>query len=226
MSDFSRNTVVQLVKAFGFTTHAQLAQLAMLFNCEHILGDGGIEKKETRLMQYLIDNPELQGPSGSSLILELTEHLFKERRQNDWNQPEPAEKFPDLVNALRQDGYGVSDFRVHAMLPEVVPVARAKDELILLLEQYSFDTAKGHLEQAIDAHTRGDWAAANAQLRAFVEELFDRIGDELSGGATSALNSSHARREWLATCAPPFFDPALNCPVLSRCLHIEGGWVS
>ena len=60
------------------------------------------------------------------------------------------------------------------------------------------------------AHTRSDWAAANAQLRSFVEELFDRIAERLSGGQTTGLLSSHARREWLATCTPPFFDAALN----------------
>lgn len=55
-----------------------------------------------------------------------------------------------------------------------------------------------------------DWAAANAQLRSFVEELFDRIAEHLSDGKSEDLKTSHARRVWLAKSTPPFFDPELN----------------
>jgi hypothetical protein len=210
MADFSRNTIVQLIRAFRFATHAELSQVAMLFSLEDALGPGGLDPKATRLMEYLIKNPDLVGPSGGPIVLELGEYLFKERCQDRWGQPDPAEQFPDLVNALRQDGYEVAEFKLHARLPAAVPLADSKDGITLRLEQHSFDTAKGHLVQAIDAHTRGDWAAANGQLRAFVEELFDRMAEELSGGGTSGLGTSHARREWLATCDPPFLDPDLN----------------
>ena len=36
-------------------------------------------------------------------------------------------------------------------------------------------TPLGHLDQAVEAHTRGDWAACNSQLRTFLESLFDDI---------------------------------------------------
>ena len=210
MPRFSANTVVQLIRAFRFATHAQLEQLALVFGFDEVLGGEGLEKRQTRLIRHLVQEPDLKGPNGSSIILELTEHLFTERCGDYGNAGGPAELFPDLVRALSQDSYGVRDLKLHAMLPEAVPMAKRRDELFSLLDKHAFGTARGHLQQAIDAHTRGDWAAANAQLRSFVEELFDRIADALGGGRAAGVNTSHARREFLATTVPPLFDPDLN----------------
>jgi hypothetical protein len=210
MASLSPNTVVQLVRAFCFKTHAQLHQFALKFGLVGILGDGGIEKKETHLMEHLVANPDLRGPRGGMLVLELIEEVIEQRCKNQWIATEPEQAFPGLVNALKQDGYQIVDHELRASLPDAAPVAEIENELVRLLEKHGLTTAKGHLHQAIAAHTRGDWAAANAQLRSFVEELFDRIAEGISGGQSAGLPSSHARREWLATCAPPFLDPSLN----------------
>lgn len=114
------------------------------------------------------------------------------------------------MNALKHDGYTVDGLKVRSVLPESVPVAQQEDEVTHLLRKHAFTTALGHLEQAIAAHTRGDWAAANGQLRSFAEELFDRIAHELSQGSTAALPTSHAHREWLANRSPTFFETQLN----------------
>jgi hypothetical protein len=201
---FSRNTIIELVRAFGFRTHAGLQQVALQFGLEEALGGGGIEPKETSLMQYLIQNGGLKGPRGSSLVLEFTEFLFEQRcGPTAWPLKTPEEAFPRLVNALKQDGYAVDGLTLRSVLPEAVPVAQQEDELTYLLKKHALPTALGHLEQ-------GDWAAANGQLRSFVEELFDRIAHELSGGSTAALPTSHARREWLANSSPAFLETLLN----------------
>ena len=211
MVRFSRSTIIELIRAFDFQTRALLKQVALQFDLEQVLGEGGIEKKETNLMEYLIQNPELKGPKGSSLILELAEFLFEQRcGKGRGYDKTPAETFPNLVNALKHNGYAVDGLKLRSVLSESVPVAQQEDEVTHLLRKHGFTTALGHLEQAIAAHTRGDWAAANSQLRSFVEEIFDRIAHELSGGSTATLPISHARREWLASCSPPFFETALN----------------
>ena len=211
MMRFSRATIIELVRAFDFRTHAGLQQIALQFGLEEVLGGGGIEPKETNLMEYLIQNPESKGPGGSSLVLELTEFLFQQRCGPQSLHPRtPAEAFPKLINGLEQNGYAVDGLKLRSILPETVPVAQQEDELTHLLKKYAFTTALGHLEQAIAAHTRGEWAAANSQLRSFVEELFDRIAHELSGGSTAALITSHARREWLANHSPAFLETSLN----------------
>jgi hypothetical protein len=211
MMRFSRNTIIELIRAFDFRTHASLQQVALQFGLEDALGGEGIAKKETRLMEYLIRNPELSGPQGDSLIFELIEFLFEQRcGVESWRNEDPETAFPSLLNALRHDGYTVDGLKLRSVLPESVPVAQEEDELRCLLRKYGFTTTHGHLEQAIAAHTRGDWASANSQLRSFIEALFDGIAQQLSEGSTEALKSSHARREWLAKCTPAFFDSALN----------------
>ena len=50
----------------------------------------------------------------------------------------------------------------------------------------------GHLDQAIYAHARGDWAAANRQIRSFLAGLFSdvahHIKPQLKGQSPSAEN--------------------------------------
>lgn len=206
---FSPPTIVELINAFMFNTHAALEQVAMRFGLIGTLGGGGVVPRETRLMQHIVENPDLVGPGGGPLVLELAEYLFQQTCSEDADSP-PEERFPVLVNALRQDGYVIADLRLIAELPDEVPLPEIRDELTRLLETEGFDTARGHFQQAIAAHARGDWAAANGQLRSFVEDMFDQIAGILSQGAADALPTSHARREWLATCNPPFFLTDLN----------------
>lgn len=209
--DFSPRTVLAAVEAFGFNTNAQVENLALEYGLADILGNGGIAKKESRLARYLVEHPELTGYGGTSLVHELIERAIEARCRQAWRDPQdPAEVLPALVHSLKQDGFVIEDGELVRLLPEVVPVAAAQDELTQLLHKHGFETAIGHLDQVLSAHARGDWAAANGQLRTFVEELFNRIADHLSDGTTQGLATSHARREWLATCDPPFLVPEMN----------------
>lgn len=211
MSDFSPRTVLAAVEAFSFSTNAQIENLAWKYDLVDALGDGGIAKKESRLARHLVENPDLKGYAGSSLVYELIERVITERCKSSWGDPlDAAEVVPKLIRSFRQDGFEVRDGKLVRIVPDAVPVAAAQDELARLLQEHEFLTAIGHLDQAIAANARGDWAAANGQIRTFVEEFFDRIAEGLSGGETNALATSHARRQWLATCDPPFFDSALN----------------
>ena len=69
---------------------------------------------------------------------------------------------------------------LRAALPEEIQLPQTDDEIHELLKQFQFATPLGHLDQAIEAHTRGDWAAANGQLRTFLESLFDDIARKVS----------------------------------------------
>ena len=66
-----------------------------------------------------------------------------------------------------------------------------------LLKHFGFSGWLGHLGQGIEAHARGDWAAANAQFRTFLEGLFDAIAFH-EGADKSAQPTSENRRAWLA----------------------------
>jgi hypothetical protein len=208
---FSKNTILELVDAFNFTTHDQVWNIITRFDLDSVVGGGSISNKEVALKSYLIGNPDLKGPGGSALVLELIEFLFDRACGNALHPKDPQEVFPRLVHALKQDGYTVDGLKLKTLLPEVTPIAQEEDQMMHLLSTHSFTTAGGHFKEAIAAHTRGEWAACNGQLRPFVEDLLDQIANKLSEGKTLGLPSSHARREWLAAgCVPPFLDPSLN----------------
>jgi hypothetical protein len=117
-----------------------------------------------------------------------------------------------FLRGLALDGYTVTWDEnppkpvLRASLPAEVDLPAADDELHQLLRQANFSTSWGHLDQAIDAHTRGDWAAANSQIRTFLEGLLNEISSSLDPQARSSENHraylaargflSKARNEW------------------------------
>jgi hypothetical protein len=84
------------------------------------------------------------------------------------------------------------------ILPADIGLPTTESELTRLLDRHAFDTAKGHLEQALENHARGNWAAANGQLRTFFDALLDTIAERLDTTATN-LPTGHARRSKLAS---------------------------
>jgi hypothetical protein len=109
-----------------------------------------------------------------------------------------------FLRGLARDGFVVEfDDRkrnptLRAALPEEIDLPETDDEVHELLKLYQFVTPKGHLDQAIEAHTRGDWAACNAQLRTFLESLFDQLAHAVDAGRAAQLPSSENRRAMLA----------------------------
>lgn len=65
-----------------------------------------------------------------------------------------------------------------------------------LLDRYNFAAPRGHLDQGIVAHARGGWAAANAQLRTFIESLYNSISTRLAAGAGFRLKGFSGRYGW------------------------------
>ena len=108
-----------------------------------------------------------------------------------------------LVRGLARDGYvveigeGRNEHRLRMALPEEIALPETDDEVRQLLTRLDFGTSAGHLDQAIEAHTRGDWAAANAQLRTFVEDLFDAIANSVDAAAAANAGSAANRRDML-----------------------------
>lgn len=109
-----------------------------------------------------------------------------------------------FLRGLALDGYtpywdehtGMASLR--AALPEDVDLPDADDEVHQLLKQFEFSISLGHLDQAIEAHTRGDWAAANSQTRTFLEGLLNEIAQHIDPQKTAGLSSSENRRSLLA----------------------------
>ena len=99
--------------------------------------------------------------------------------------------------ALELDGFMVSGNTLHRALPLDVGLPAAQSEVDRLLDKHGLTTPKGHLKQALDAHGRGDWAAANSQIRAFFDALLDDVVGKLDASAAT-LSSGQPRRAKLA----------------------------
>ncbi len=198
---FSRTTIIKLVNALNWQTHAEVEKFALEFALEDKLSGSYINEKQATIMRYLIQNPEATAPNGTPLVQAIIEHLISRLP----GYPNPAERFPELVNALDHDGYILDKMGLRRTLPNQLPIAAQENELIDILVKFKFNVAKGHYEQAIAAHARGDWAAANAQLRSFVEELFNKIAETI---APASYSTSHERRVALSKAG--FFKTELN----------------
>ena len=109
-----------------------------------------------------------------------------------------------FVRALQRAGYAIEGGQFRHTLPEAIDLPAADDEVHALLNRYNLTTPLGHLDQAIDSHGRSNWAAANGQIRSFLESLLDEITYLLVPNPPRGQNQGEARRNALANLQPPF----------------------
>jgi hypothetical protein len=154
-----------------------------------------VQKKCATLARIVTSHPDtpldtLEGCAslGEAVVREAVAIVRPESR---W---EPQAKF---VQALAKDGYSLTwNADGGAVLTPALPIelgAETDDEVHQLLTAYGFETSRGHLDQALNAHVRGDWAAANAQLRTFMEGLLDDIAGTWRPTEATGLTSENRR---------------------------------
>lgn len=207
---FSRATIIEALRSLeGWTTN-EFDRYLLRFSLEDVIpaSMGSKPTRINRLIEYFISNPHQNGPGGSNIILETIEFILKKHSSGLSTAP-LTHSFPALSHSLNLDGYSINDDgTLKTIVPVSLPMAPKQTVVEQLLTTHDFTVADGHLKQALKAHTRGDWAAANSQMRVFVESLFDHFADRLL--AAPLPPSSHLRKEKLAGLNPPFIDPTLN----------------
>lgn len=195
---FSRVTLVAATEVLGLHSQATFDQMVIRLELEsEISADTrtSIQKKCALLARIVAQRPNnvvetLEGPVplGDAVVREA---VAVARRDYSW---EPQDRF---LQALAKDGYSLSwgsDGRTE--LRPALPIqlgSHTDDEVHQLLREYGFATACGHLDQALDAHIRGNWAATNAQLRTFMESLLDDIATTLRPSEATTLTSENRR---------------------------------
>lgn len=212
------------VLAKFYRTNDSIEALVFGWGCDGIAGNGYMSSKFLSIVRAATgdDAPRARTAAGDmSLARAFIEEAL--RAPEAYRQSEPWVK---LIAGLRFDGFEVVAERatdprgghdifdnprefqtlvLRRMLPEDLPgldFREAESEVITLLRKHNLTVARGHLEQATSAFQRGDWAAANAQLRTFYQDLLDRIAVKL--GCEEA-RSDDAKRAYLATeSAGPF----------------------
>ena len=222
MSEFNRMTIVAAAEVIAdFNSHSDMevrevewgitgqcngsskaARVASLANIAiqeqiEVMTEDGLASLSRALVEAAIGAPEHKraGQSWKKLLaglrfdgFELVETESEIESDSLW-QSERTEMSLKLVRMLPSD------------VPEL-DFREAEDEISLLMDQHGFIVAKGHLQQAISAFSRGEWSSANGELRNFFESYLNEVADRL-GYAGNA--DSKAKRDFLGSgLEPPF----------------------
>lgn len=208
-SHFSRRTILSAIDLLNRLTHAKLTRFLLDLGPDvagEIGEQGSVEARLNKLIWYVAHFPSHCLDDGRSIynaIIDKAVEMLPE--QSPWSEPRPDEAA--FLRGLERDGFTVTDSQLRRAMPAELQLPQAESEIERLLSKYDLTTAKGHLDQARDAHARGDWAAANAQTRTFIEALCDSIAEKIDP-AGGQLPSGHARREKLAQLG--FLSAGLN----------------
>lgn len=208
---FSRKTIVGAAWAIHPETHSEFNQLMLLWGLEGIAGRGPyLNDRTVDLATFAMKNPDVTTEEGVPIYQALVELAVSKCFRFVDGSPygEPSEwvstgRGEEFLHCLERDGYVVHDGKLRRSLPKTINLPAADDEVHLLLDQLGLGTCKVHLDEAIDNHARGQWPAANAQLRTFIQALFDDLATVIDPAASSKT-AGEARRQHLANLDPPF----------------------
>ena len=216
MPQFTRRTILAATDLIADFGHSGVNRFVLQYGLENAGIEGNLRDRANAVARHLLNAPDQLDDDGRNLtdtiVTDLVERAIaqcSERYSHTFDHTRFREEFPALHRGLERDGFTVEDGALRRALPETLDLPQADDEVHALLDSFHFVTPKGHLDQAIGAHARGDWAAANAQIRPFIESLFDEIAGRLMSGAILPA-PGHQRRQALAQMNPPFFLAALN----------------
>ncbi|HTR34990.1 MAG TPA: hypothetical protein VMH80_03760 [Bryobacteraceae bacterium] len=216
MAQFTRRTILAATDTMANWGHTNIDRFLLEHALEEAVRGNSRADRANALGRYLIGNPETLNEDGANLADAVVGELVEEAIRHcvdgyprEFSFEVFRERYPALHRGLERDGFTVEDGTLRRALPEALDLPRADDEVHALLDRYGFAVSRGHLDQGIAAHARGDWAAANAQFRPFIESLFDAIAERLAAGA-ALPPPGNQRRIWLANRNPPFFLADLN----------------
>lgn len=210
MASFSRKTILAVTDILSGWSHSSLDRFLLEHGLEEAqLSGGSREARANGIARYLLGNPDATEEDGRNLVDAVVDEVVQSALSNcrgysGFDYQIFQQRYSALARGLERDGFSVEDGRLRRALPASLDLPAADDEVHALLEAYAFAVAAGHLDQAITAHSRGDWAAANAQLRSFIESLLDEIAERLAGNVSGLPPAGHQRRQWLAGSNPPF----------------------
>jgi hypothetical protein len=175
MPIYSRKTILKATDILASSDHGDFDRFLLEHDLEGRIGGGSVRDRANSFARYLLEHPddEEDGRNLTDLIVDgLIDGAIRNCLQyGQFNHATFYERYANLNRALERDGFTVEDGRIRRTLPQALDLPRADDEVHTLLQHYGFAVPVGHLDQAITAHGRGEWAGANGQLRTFAEQI-------------------------------------------------------
>lgn len=204
---FSRLTIIAAANVLTGLGHSRFDNLMLQLDVSAPGHD--LQTKATNLASFALDNPDRQTDDGRNLSDAI---VYEAASLMGHRVSEPEYLLEDqkaLLHNLERDGFGFTeDGELRRILPEVLDLPATDNEVHQLLDHFGFNTPRGHLDQAIAAHSRGEWAGANSQMRSFMEGLFDEIANIVDPANAGSAATGHARRQLLARAG--FLSESLN----------------
>jgi len=180
----SKRTLLEIIEIVENWTVAEVDRMLLTFEIEIPRNPKGENiskaKKANVLLDFLYSN-EHKGPFTDNAQVDSVQYILEkyERKETIFFEKDFIKSHHRLYNSLKRDGYTINNATLVSLLPEELIEANVENELFRLLKRYSFNTAMGHLEQAIENHSNGNWAGANGQFRTFTESLLISISNHL-----------------------------------------------
>lgn len=222
---FSRATLIDIFTLFSVQSTSTLDKFFYKYGIdEYTKYETSKERKVLAAVNYLVDNPNAKGILGGGMSFEMVEDILNLFVVNEYHYDENTGEFrdfPKLKRLLLRDGFEIRESQLVRMVDSTIDYIENESLLLKLLGKYKFQTAKGHYEQAVNAFTRGDWAACNAQIRTFVEELLWRIAEDITG---NKFSDSHSARSSLSQSSPKLFYPEFNEWLFNGQGYFEAFW--
>jgi hypothetical protein len=216
MVQYSRKTILAATDLLENAGHSRITRFLLEHGLEGHVHGPSMRDRATGVARYLLEDPDRLNEDGENLTDAVVNDLIGEliqryTRYGEFDYEGFSAHNGALNRGLARDGFTVEGGRLRRTLPQQIDLPRADDEVHALLDQFGFEVPRGHLNQAIAAHARGDWAAANAQLRAFIEGLFDSIAQAIANHLGEPVpQTGNQSRIWLAQSNPPFMSGQLN----------------
>lgn len=212
---FSRRSVLAAIQVLESLTQAQLSRFLHELGPEfsqRVAGDSNSKKKRLNVLLDIYDENPICAVDGNHTIQDaIVEQAAALVRDDLASWDDGALQWAidqrEFCRRLETDGFVVTEGQLRATFPEDVELPEAHDELRRLLVKHNLVIASGHLEQALEAHAKGNWASANGQIRAFFDALLDGICERLDP-STKSMGSGQPRRTQLAS--QRFFSRELN----------------
>jgi hypothetical protein len=222
MSDFNSMTLMAAGEMIAeMSTQTAFSSLTLGWGVDEFCGSGSVASKAIEMVRFARSSmggrsvPTVNG--NCDLSRAMIEHAITASEQSKRNKPDVWLR---LLAGLKMDGFTLVEEEVpdpmgrssifddaprvitqtvlRRMLPEDVPETdfrEATSEIEVLLGRHGFGVAKGHLDQAVQNFSQGNWSSANAMIRDFYQELLDKIAEYF--GCDPKV-SDDAKRQYLA----------------------------